>query len=192
MYKRTHMNQLSQRGTACYFHSPVREKWRCQSPELSDSSQSQALNSTNPPIRKIRAPLMPRTSLSQSRHSFWSQPPLVLIDTISPPSPQQIALVKGLWALCLWGCAGIIPRSSVLLAGLQDGWCFSVSVYCNTESGWDWRRESCSQEWSVSRSPVAGYGSLKYQISIRRGLKQLVMGSKLRMSYCEKCERHFG
>ncbi len=118
--------QLSQRGNACYFHSPVREKWRCQSPELSDSSQSQALNSTNPPIRKIRAPLMPRTSLSQSRHSFWSQSPLVLIDTISPPSPQQIALVKGLWALCLWGCAGIIPRSSVLLAGLQDG-CVSPS-----------------------------------------------------------------
>ncbi len=33
------------------------------------------LKFNKPPIRKIRAPLMPRTSLSQSRHSFWSQAP---------------------------------------------------------------------------------------------------------------------
>lgn len=32
-------------------------------------------------------------------------------------------------------------------------------------------------------APIAGYGSLKYEISVRRGLKQLVMGSKLHICY---------
>lgn len=147
-----HSNSSELWGTACYFHSAVREKWRCQSPNLSESSHSQALNSTNPPLEKYKPPLVPITSLSQSMHTFWTKPPWYWLIPFLHLHPNKLWWLRAYGHYVCGGLAGIMPRSSVLLAGLPNGWRFFISVYCNVEPVWDWSRERSSHERSVSKS----------------------------------------
>lgn len=130
---------------------------------------------------------MPITSLLQSRRSFCSETPPVLIDTISPPSPQQIALVWGLWALCLWGpcwyhtqVTRIACRPAGLLLFLH------LRTVTRSQGGIEVGRGAVRNDQSQAVGLVLRFPKIRNIAS--RGLKQLVMGSKLHVCYCEKWE----